>query len=112
MAKKSSPDNTPDATKKTHSIRFTDAEWDRISARAKVAGLSISAYLVAASDAADGTAAEGREGTSAMAGLSDQERSAFRAIWFLYTDRLTRMKDAGEQPRIDALVAEARRKFG
>ena len=72
--------------------------------------MSVSEYLVtrALSDAADaGTDSVGADG----AVISDAERSAFRAIWFLYTDRLGRMKDAGEQPRIDALIAEARRKF-
>ena len=54
MAKKSSPDKAPDATKKTHSIRFTDAEWDFISLRAKATGLSISEYLVALIDADQG----------------------------------------------------------
>ena len=42
-----------------------------------------------------------------IADIGDQARPAIRAIWFLYTERLTRMKDASEQSRIDTIIAEA-----
>jgi hypothetical protein len=81
---------------------------------AKSALLALLAYLVEASYAADSQPAEAKNDTgkeTTKTPQSDLERSAFRAIWFRYTDRLTRMKDACDKPRTAALIAEARRKF-
>jgi len=114
MAKNRPSNKTPNATKKTHPIRFGDAEWHYNSVQAKAAGLLIPAYLVAASDAANSHLAKGKGEASTKTTKipqSDRKRSAFRAIWFPYTDRPGRMKEAGGQSRIDALIAEARRKF-
>ena len=50
---------------------------------------------------------EGGKIVGKIADIGDQARPAIRAIWFLYTERLTRMKDASEQSRIDTIIAEA-----
>ena len=106
------------ASKRQRSISCSDEDWAAIRQRAEAKSLSVSEYLVICAlsktaDEADGsTAIAGMDSVdTGRPALSDAERSAFRAIWFLYTDRLGRMKDAGEQPRIDALIKEARRKF-
>jgi hypothetical protein len=94
------------AIRRQRSISCSDEDWLAIRQQAGDKNLSVSEYLVslAMSDAAD-------PGTS-NSSLSDAERSAYRAIWFLYVDRLNQIKDAGDNARVDALVAEARRKFG
>ena len=94
------------AAKRQRSISCSDDDWAAIQKRAKEKSLSASEYIVALSRSDEADA-----GGAAKPAFSEVERSAFRAIWFLYVDRLGQMKDAGEQPRIDALVAEARRKF-
>ena len=93
------------ASKRQRSISCSDEDWAEIGRRAKASGSSVSEYLVirAKSDADNVTAKN--------ANFSEIERSAFRAIWFLYTDRLSALKAAGDQQQIDALVEEARRKF-
>jgi len=94
------------AIRRQRSISCSDEDWLAIRRQAGGKNLSVSEYLVslATSDAAD-------PGTSNLS-LSDAEISAYRAIWFLYVDRLNALKDAGDKARVDALVAEARRKFG
>jgi len=44
--------------------------------------------------------------------VSDAERLAFRAIWFLYTDRLAKIKDVGGDATINGSNTEAIWKLG
>lgn len=69
--------------------------------------LSISTDLVVVSEANTSQVDEGGKIVGKIADIGDQARPAIRAIWFLYTERLTRMKDASEQSRIDTIIAEA-----
>lgn len=100
--------DAPSDIRKTHSIRFTDDEWQRIRSRAKATGLSVAEYLISVSDAVEASGASAP--TDASADTAD--RSMHRAVWFLYVDRLNQLKAAGQQSRVDILVTEAKRKFG
>lgn len=104
--------NTPSeevagTTTKTYPVRFTDVERDRYLCRVKEGELSISTDPVVVSEANTSQVDEGGKIVGKIADIGDQARPAIRAIWFLYTERLTRMKDASEQSRIDTIIAEA-----
>lgn len=93
------------ATNRQRSISCSDDDWVAIQERARDKGLSISEYLVALAkmDCADAS--------TENPAFSEAEKSAFRAVWFLYVDRLTALKADGKQEHADQLIAEARRKF-
>jgi len=93
------------ATNRQRSISCSDDDWAAIRRRAKGKGLSVSEYLVALATS-DETDANNENFP-----LSKAEKSAFRAVWFLYVDRLSELKADGKQDRANQLIAEARRKF-
>ena len=94
------------ATKRQRSISCSDEDWAAIQQCAKAKSVSVSEYLVALAKSDEADAGE------SAAAMSMEERSAFRAVWFLYVDRLNQLKAAGQQSKVDILVTEAKRKFG
>ena len=85
-----------------HSIRFLDAEWDRIEAHADERGLTGPEFVrfAALAAMADGGAARDR--------LAPLIERTFRAAHIMVTKMRTDMLDEGREEELDELVAEAR----
>ena len=107
-------DSTPDSAKDDaarpekrtpHSIRFLDAEWERIEAFAEKRGLT-GPELVRF--AALETIAEGRPGSDPVARLAPLIKMTFRGIYIVVTKLRDELLDAGREEELDELVAAAR----
>ena len=85
-----------------HSIRFLDAEWDRIEAHADARGLTGPEFVrfAALAAMADGAAERDR--------LAPLIETTFRAAHIMVTKMRTDMLDKGREEELDELVAEAR----
>ena len=93
------------ATNRQRSISCSDDDWAAIQRCAKEKGVSTSEYLVA-------LAKSDETGSSTInSPLPEADRSAFRAVWFLYLDRLLALKAEGKQDRIDQFIQKATQKF-
>ncbi len=90
------------AIRQPHSIRFLEPEWQRIEAYAGDRGLTPSEFVRHATLAA----IEERDGVS-MTRLAPIVETTFRATYVLMSKLNDDMLEAGDEERLEALVAEA-----
>ena len=85
-----------------HSIRFLDAEWDRIEAHAEERGLTGPEFVRFAALAA---LADGRAARDRLAPLIE---TTFRAARILVTNLRAEMLEDGREDELNELIADAR----
>lgn len=88
------------ATRRAHSIRFLEPEWERIEAFAEARGLTPSEFVRFA------TLAVIEDGAS-LGRLAPSVKTTFRATYMLMSRLNEDMLEAGEGENLEALVADA-----
>ena len=88
------------ATRRAHSIRFLEPEWERIEAFAEARGLTPSEFVRFATLAAI-------EDGASMGRLAPLVKTTFRATYMMMSRLSEDLLEAGENEQLDTLVADA-----
>lgn len=91
------------AKRSPHTIRFLDPEWERIEKFAEARGLAPAEYVRFAT-----LSAMADNGTS-LARLAPIIEQTFRGTYMVASKMRYEMLDAGQDEKLDALVADARK---
>ena len=91
------------AKRSPHTIRFLDSEWERIEQFAEARGLAPAEYVRFAT-----LSAITNNGTS-LARLAPIIEQTFRGTYMVASKMRYEMLDAGQDEKLDALVADARK---
>lgn len=99
---RSTPDSATgkSATRRAHSIRFLEPEWERIEAFAEARGLTPSEFVRFATLAAI-------EDGASMGRLAPLVKTTFRATYMMMSRLSEDLLEAGENEQLDTLVADA-----
>lgn len=89
-------------TRRAHSIRFLEPEWERIEAYAGDRGLTPSEFVRFAT-----LAAVGEGGGVSLARLDPLVRTTFRATYMMMSKLSEDLIGAGEEEKLEALIADA-----
>ena len=92
-----------EAKRSPHTIRFLNSEWERIEEFAESRGLAPAEYVRFA------TLSRMTGEASSFARLAPIIERTFRGTYVLATRMRDEMLDAGQQEKLDALLADARR---
>ena len=93
---------TKGAKRSPHTIRFLDAEWDRIVEFAEARGVTPTEFVRSA------TLTVMDQGDTSMAGLAELIKHTFRASYITATILRDEMLDGDDPERLEELVQAAR----
>ena len=92
----------PEAKRSPHTIRFLDPEWERIEAFAEARGLAPAEFVRFA------TLSAMADNGASVARLAPLIERTFRTTYLLASRMRDEMLEAGEEERLDAMIADVR----